>query len=79
MDTYLLLVEEGSDETLGVNELGNWCVENFCPPVRPRSASPTKKRRSPSKEESPGKKPRNGAAVSQHAQAPINFLSPQAT
>ncbi len=47
--------------------------------MRPRSASSTKKKGIPIKEESPGKKPRNGAAVSQHAQAPIILLSPQAT
>ncbi|KAL8953876.1 MAG: hypothetical protein Q9222_000289 [Ikaeria aurantiellina] len=61
MYKYLLLVEEGSETPQPVKKLGNWCVDQFYPPLRPRSASPTK-RESPTKEGSPSKKPRNAAA-----------------
>lgn len=73
-DKYLLLVGEDSDESLSVKKPGDWCVEQFRPPVRPRSASPNK-RGSPSKEGSPNKRPRNEAAISQHAPIPDD-LSP---
>lgn len=60
-DRYLLLVGEGNDERLRIEKPGDWCAEQFCPPLRPGSASPDKMG-SPSKEGSPDKRPRNEAA-----------------